>query len=52
MATQMFDLKSNFKRYHYSDESISIIENENLLPVGLLKRLHHFLSATFRFIQN
>lgn len=40
MATQVFDLKSNFKRYHYSDESISVIENEKLLPVGLLKRLH------------
>ncbi len=36
----MFDLKSNLKRYHYSDESISVIENENLLPAGLLKRLH------------
>jgi lysine 2,3-aminomutase len=40
MTTQMFDLKSTFESYHYSDETVSIIEAENLLPVGLLKRLH------------
>jgi len=40
MATQMFDLKNDFERYHCSEESISIIEKENLLPIGLLKRLH------------
>jgi len=28
-------------RYHCSDESVEIIRNENLLPLGLLKRLHH-----------
>ena len=40
MTTQIFDLKSAFKHYQFSDESISIIENENLLPIILLKRLH------------
>lgn len=40
MVTQMFDLKSTFKRYHCSDETVSIIENENLLPIALLNRLH------------
>lgn len=40
MTTQMFDLESNYKRYHCADESISVIHNENLLPISLLKRLH------------
>ncbi len=28
------------KRFHYTDESLAIIEEENLLPPGLLGRLH------------
>ncbi|RXQ92247.1 hypothetical protein EO244_11905 [Ancylomarina salipaludis] len=33
-------LKSILERQHFSNESSSIIEKENLLPLGLLKRLH------------
>ena len=40
MATQNFYLQDIYKRYNCSDESISIIESEDLLPLGLLKRLH------------
>ena len=40
MTTQIFDLKGAFKHYQCPDESISIIENENLLPIRLLNRLH------------
>ncbi|KAF0197855.1 MAG: hypothetical protein FD166_1755 [Bacteroidetes bacterium] len=41
MTTQNFELNSMLTRYHCSDESVEIIKNENLLPLGLLKRLHH-----------
>lgn len=40
MTTQISDLKSTCYRYHCSDESIATIENEKLLPLPLLKRLH------------
>ncbi|RZT96224.1 hypothetical protein EV201_0860 [Ancylomarina subtilis] len=33
-------LKSILERQHFSNESSSIIEKENLLPLGLLNRLH------------
>jgi L-lysine 2,3-aminomutase len=33
-------LKSILERHHLSDEASSIIEKENLLPLGLLNRLH------------
>lgn len=32
---------NTLKNEGFSDQMISIIENENLLPTGLLKRLHH-----------
>ncbi|MHC1778097.1 MAG: hypothetical protein AB9834_22035 [Lentimicrobium sp.] len=41
MTTQNFNLNSMLNRYHCSEESVEIIKNENLLPLGLLKRLHH-----------
>lgn len=37
------DVEMMLKRYHYPDETKAIIEEENLLPLGLLNRLH----ATF-----
>lgn len=40
MKTEIFDLKNTYNRYNCSEESITIIESENLLPLGLLKRLH------------
>lgn len=40
MTNQNFDLRTTYQRYQCSDESIATIENENLLPIGLLKRLH------------
>lgn len=40
MKFQFSNLESTYKRYNCSEESISIIENENLLPLGLLRRLH------------
>ena len=41
MTTHQFsNLENTFKRYNCSDESVSIIKSENLLPLGLLKRLH------------
>lgn len=40
MTPQNFELNSMLTRYHCSDESVEIIRNENLLPLGLLKRLH------------
>lgn len=40
MRSQNFDLRTTYQRYQCSDESIATIENENLLPIGLLKRLH------------
>ncbi|MDP2364209.1 MAG: hypothetical protein Q8M94_10630, partial [Ignavibacteria bacterium] len=39
-ATQLNSLNQILKHNHYSDETINIIENENLLPFGLLNRLH------------
>ena len=41
MTTQNFELNRLLTRYHCSDESVETIKNENLLPLGLLKRLHH-----------
>jgi len=41
MTTQKIDLDSVFRQYHYSEESIAVIRDENLLPLGLLERLHH-----------
>jgi len=40
-TNQIFDLNSIFNRNYCSDESIAVIRNENLLPMGLLKRLHY-----------
>ncbi|MCU0235710.1 MAG: hypothetical protein MUC72_01335 [Acidobacteria bacterium] len=40
MTTQTMDFSSIYLRYGYSREVISVIEKENLLPLGLLKRLH------------
>lgn len=34
------DIKMMMDRYHYSDEKKEIIEKENLLPAGVLARLH------------
>ena len=39
---QSFDIPRMLKRHQFSDEVISVIENENLLPPGLLKRLNNF----------
>jgi len=33
-------IKGTLKNYQYSDRTLSLIEKENLLPTGLLKRLH------------
>lgn len=41
MTTQNFELNRLLTRYHCSDESVETIKNENLLPLDLLKRLHH-----------
>lgn len=35
------DLQDMINHYEYSDEVKAIIENENLLPLGLLNRLHN-----------
>ena len=37
---QSSDMQSMLSRQQFSDEIVGIIENENLLPAGLLKRLH------------
>lgn len=37
---QTSDVNSMMERYHYSDDTKTIIEQENLLPAGLLTRLH------------
>lgn len=37
---QLPDVKNMMDRYNYSDDTRTIIENENLLPTGLLSRLH------------
>jgi L-lysine 2,3-aminomutase len=37
---QMINLKTIMNRYQYSEEIKAIIEEENLLPKGLLSRLH------------
>jgi len=34
------DVEEILNRFHYSEETKSIIKNENLLPAGLLSRLH------------
>lgn len=36
----IISVENLMERYHYSDETRKIIENENLLPPGLLNRLH------------
>jgi L-lysine 2,3-aminomutase len=40
MTLQTFDLQRVFERAQFSSEISTIIENENLLPIGLLRRLH------------
>ncbi len=40
MADQLNELNSTFKRYDCSEESVEIIREENLLPLGLIQRLH------------
>ncbi len=40
MTHQTFDLQRVFERAQFPSEISAIIENENLLPIGLLKRLH------------
>lgn len=40
ITIQSSDVKNIMDRYHYSDDTKTIIENENLLPPGLLSRLH------------
>jgi len=40
ITNQESTLESTLMRYGASEETISIIESENLLPLGLLKRLH------------
>jgi L-lysine 2,3-aminomutase len=34
------DIEAMMNRYQYSDDTRRIVENENLLPIGLLSRLH------------
>jgi len=34
------DVEGLMDRFHYSEDTKSIIRNENLLPAGVLKRLH------------
>lgn len=40
MTHQTFDLQRVFERSQFPSEISAIIENENLLPLGLLRRLH------------
>lgn len=40
MTTQEFDLISLLRQHHCSEEAIEIIVAENLLPAGLMNRLH------------
>ncbi len=40
MSIQNADIEKIMDRYYYTDETRAIIESENLLPIGLLSRLH------------
>ncbi len=45
------DLARMRQRYQLSEETVRIIENEELLPLGLLKRLHHCYPQHSRFFR-
>lgn len=45
-------VQSMMKRHQFSDETKDIIERENLLPLGLLTRLHHCYPGHSGFFRN
>ncbi len=46
------DLERMMDRYHYSEETRNIIQQENLLPTGLLTRLHSSFPGTSGIMEN